>query len=143
MVPVRLHEPDGSGRPWTGHRPDVHPRRAPYRHRGSRGTPAEGGRLTVMDLVTLRDVQAAAVRIAGIAIRTPLLGFGEDFWLKPENLQPIGAFKIRGAANAIAALSPSAVITHSSGNHGRALAYAAARRKIPVTVVMPDTSPKV
>jgi threonine dehydratase len=96
-----------------------------------------------MDLVTLRDVQAAAVRIAGIAIRTPLLGFGEDFWLKPENLQPIGAFKIRGAANAIAALSPSAVITHSSGNHGRALAYAAARRKIPVTVVMPDTSPKV
>jgi threonine dehydratase len=96
-----------------------------------------------MDLVTLRDVQAAAVRIEGIAMRTPLLPFGEDFWLKPESLQPIGAFKIRGAANAIAALSPSAVITHSSGNHGRALAYAAARRKIPVTVVMPDTSPKV
>jgi len=96
-----------------------------------------------MDLVTLRDVQGAAVRIQGTALRTPLLPFGEDFWLKPENLQPIGAFKIRGAANAIAALSPSAVITHSSGNHGRALAYAAARRKIPVTVVMPDTSPKV
>jgi threonine dehydratase len=96
-----------------------------------------------MDLVTLFDVQAAATRIKGIASRTPLLSFGEDFWLKAENLQPIGAFKIRGAANAIAALAPSAVITHSSGNHGRALAYAAMREKIPVTVVMPDTSPKV
>lgn len=96
-----------------------------------------------MDLVTLQDVQAAAGRIAGIAWRTPLMPFGEDFWLKPENLQPIGAFKIRGAANAIGALSPSAVITHSSGNHGRALAYAAARQGIPVTVVMPDTSPQV
>ncbi len=96
-----------------------------------------------MELVTLQEVRAAAERIAGIATRTQLLAMGENFWLKPESLQPIGAFKIRGAANAIGALQPKAVITHSSGNHGRALAYAAARQKIPVTVVMPDTSPKV
>jgi threonine dehydratase len=96
-----------------------------------------------MSLVTLSEVEAAAQRIRGLAIRTPLLPFGDDLWLKPENLQPIGAFKIRGAANAIGALSPSAVVTHSSGNHGRALAYAAARLGIPVTVVMPTTSPQV
>ena len=96
-----------------------------------------------MNLVTLQDVQAAVSRIAGIALRTPLLPFSEDFWLKPENLQPIGAFKLRGAVNAIGALAPKAVITHSSGNHGRALAYAGARQNIPVTVVMPDVSPRV
>jgi threonine dehydratase len=96
-----------------------------------------------MSLVPLSDVEAAAERIRGLAFRTPLVPFGDNLWLKPENLQPIGAFKIRGAANAIGALSPSAVVTHSSGNHGRALAYAAARLGIPVTVVMPTTSPQV
>jgi threonine dehydratase len=96
-----------------------------------------------MKLVTLSDVEAAAARIRGLAVRTPLLPFGNDLWLKPENLQPIGAFKIRGAVNAVAALSPSAVVTHSSGNHGRALAFAASRLGIPVTVVMPSTSPQV
>lgn len=94
-------------------------------------------------LVTVRDVHEAAERIEGIATRTPLLPYGEKLWLKPESLQPVGSFKIRGAANAVAALAPSAVITHSSGNHGRALAYAGKRLGIPVTVVMPDTSPPV
>jgi threonine dehydratase len=96
-----------------------------------------------MSLISLSDVEDAARRIRGLAMRTPLLPFGENLWLKPENLQPIGAFKIRGAANAIGALSPAAVVTHSSGNHGRALAYAASRLGIPVTVVMPTTSPQV
>ena len=95
------------------------------------------------NLVTLSDVEAAAARIEGLAVRTPLLAFGDNLWLKPENLQPIGAFKIRGAANAVSSMSPSAVVTHSSGNHGRALAFAASRLGIPVTVVMPSTSPKV
>jgi threonine dehydratase len=56
-----------------------------------------------MSLISLADVQAAAQRIGGLALRTPLLPFGDNVWLKPENLQPIGAFKIRGAANAIGA----------------------------------------
>lgn len=95
------------------------------------------------DLVTLSDVEGASARIRGLAIRTPLLPFRDGLWLKPENLQPVGAFKIRGAANALLSLSPSAVVTHSSGNHGRALAFAASRLGIPVTVVMPSTSPQV
>jgi threonine dehydratase len=95
------------------------------------------------DLVTLSDVEDAAQRIASVALRTPLLPFGDNVWLKPENLQPIGAFKIRGATNAVAALSPAAVVTHSSGNHGRALAFAASRLGIPATVVMPSTSPGI
>ena len=57
-------------------------------------------------------------------------GRGVGLWLKPENLQPIGAFKLRGAYHAMACLDPEhaqrGVVTHSSGNHGRALAYAAA-----------------
>ena len=71
-------------------------------------------RETYPDQVTLADVQAAADCLTGVAVRTPLLAFGpfDDeigaprVWLKPENLQPIGAFKIRGAYNALATLSP-------------------------------------
>ncbi len=100
-------------------------------------------------LVTLDDIQAAARNIAGIAVRTPLVASPSwpDFWLKPESLQPVGAFKIRGAVNAVARLSPDArttgVITHSSGNHGQALAFAARRAGMPCVVVMPDVSPAV
>ncbi len=96
-----------------------------------------------MKLVTLSDVEDAAARIKGVAMRTPLIPFSAGLWLKPESLQPIGAFKIRGAVNAVTALSPSAVVTHSSGNHGRALAFAAARLGIPATIVMPSTSPQI
>jgi threonine dehydratase len=78
-----------------------------------------------MDLVTLDDIHAAAQRIAGVAVRTPLLtgpAFGAGLWLKPETLQPTGAFKIRGAVNAVFSLAPPVrargVVTHSSGNHG-------------------------
>ena len=100
-------------------------------------------------LVTLDDVQAAADNIAGIAVRTPLVASPSwpDFWLKPESLQPVGAFKVRGAVHAVARLPPEArtagVITHSSGNHGQALAYAARRAGMPCVVVMPDVSPTV
>jgi threonine dehydratase len=102
-----------------------------------------------MDLVTIDDVRAAAKRIEGVAVRTPVLPcrWADGLWLKPENLQPIGAFKIRGAVNAVGALSAdqaaAGVVTHSSGNHGQALALAAAARGIPVTIVVPDTAPKV
>src|ERR1039458_677081 len=90
-------------------------------------------------LVTLASIRAAAVRIASIAIKTPLVeaafpglsghGTAKRIWLKAESLQPIGAFKIRGAANKILQLSKEeiarGVITYSSGNHAQGVAYAA------------------
>ncbi|MEU1722263.1 threonine/serine dehydratase [Nonomuraea sp. NPDC005692] len=95
-----------------------------------------------MDLVTIDDIRAAAGRINGTAVRTPLLRMGEA-WLKPESLQPVGSFKIRGAYNALAALRPSGVVTHSSGNHGQALAFAAAEFGVPCVVVVPEGTPAV
>jgi len=97
-------------------------------------------------MVTLDDVRAAAVRIRGVAVRTPLLEAG-PLALKCENLQPMGAFKVRGACNMIAQLSPDSraagVITYSSGNHGQAVALVAQRFGIPAVVVMPETAPPV
>ncbi|MEV3977376.1 threonine/serine dehydratase [Nonomuraea sp. NPDC049758] len=95
-----------------------------------------------MDLVTIDDIRAAAGRINGTAVRTPLLRMGEA-WLKPESLQPVGSFKIRGAYNALAALRPAGVVTHSSGNHGQALAFAAAQFGVPCVVVVPEGTPAV
>lgn len=103
-----------------------------------------------MELITADDVRAAATRLQGQVVRTPLTAGpseGPPFLLKPENLQPTGAFKLRGAANAVALLNPTqrrtGVVTHSSGNHGQALAYAAARHGVPCTVVVPEGAPKV
>jgi threonine dehydratase len=107
-----------------------------------------------LGLVDIADIRAAEARLAGVSIRTPLLSTpwiqgraDAELWLKPECLQPVGAFKIRGAYNALASLDPAArshgVVTHSSGNHGRALAYAASLLEVPAVVVMPDVSPKV
>jgi threonine dehydratase len=102
-----------------------------------------------VDLVTLADVQAAAKIIADVAVRTPLLrapwaGRDGDLWLKPESLQPVGSFKVRGAYHAIARLAPerrpAGVVTHSSGNHAQAVAYAARALKMPCVVVMPDVA---
>ncbi|KAB8197306.1 pyridoxal-phosphate dependent enzyme [Nonomuraea phyllanthi] len=100
-----------------------------------------------MELVTLDDIRAAADRIRGVAVRTPLVRMGppdmEGVWVKPESLQPIGAFKIRGAYNAVASLRPGGVVTHSSGNHGQALAYAAKEFGVPCVVVVPEGAPQV
>jgi threonine dehydratase len=96
-----------------------------------------------VELVSLQDVRAAAERITGTVVRTPLLPspWSRELWLKPEGLQPTGAFKLRGATYALARLPESrraaGVVTHSSGNHGRALAYAAREAGVPCTVVMP------
>jgi threonine dehydratase len=101
-------------------------------------------------LVTIDESRTAASRIAPYAVRTPLLRppLGDDWaglYLKPEMLQPIGAFKIRGAVNAIAALDPAVrargVVTHSSGNHAQAVAFAARAFGIAATIVIPDTAP--
>ena len=99
-------------------------------------------------MVTAEDVREAAARLAGVAVRTPLR-FVESLgaYLKLESLQPIGAFKLRGAYNAIRRLPPAAsrkgVITYSSGNHGQALAYAAQLVGVRAVVVMPETAPAV
>lgn len=105
-------------------------------------------------MTTLDDVRAAAARIAGHVHRTPTLTsatldaeLGARVFLKPENLQKVGAFKARGACNAVMAMDETAarrgVITHSSGNHGAALAWAARARGVACVVVMPDSAPKV
>ncbi len=86
-----------------------------------------------------------------MARRTPLLDVsdiaGRSLHLKCENLQPIGAFKVRGAYNMIARLDPAersrGVITYSSGNHGNAVAYAAKKLGIPAVIVMPTTAPAI
>ncbi|MBX6356101.1 MAG: threonine/serine dehydratase [Micromonosporaceae bacterium] len=110
-----------------------------------------------MDLVGLDDIQAAAENIRGVAVRTPLLPWldgdrtlgrrSPGVLLKPENLQPTGAFKVRGARHAVACLPEArraaGVVTHSSGNHGQALAYAARAFGVPCVVVMPDVAPPV
>ena len=103
---------------------------------------------------THADVIAAAARIRDHVHRTPVATsaalereLGARVFCKCENLQKCGAFKARGAVNAVLALDDEAagrgVVTHSSGNHGAALAYAAAVRGIPCAVVMPDTAPQV
>ncbi|MGH2468063.1 MAG: threonine ammonia-lyase [Candidatus Limnocylindrales bacterium] len=99
------------------------------------------------DLVDLVDIYAAAERLQGVTVRTPLLPFGERAWLKPESLQPIGAFKLRGAYNAIAQLTPeqraAGVVAHSSGNHAQGVARAARLLGVRATIVMPSDAPAV
>jgi threonine dehydratase len=102
-----------------------------------------------LEPVGLDDVRAAASRLQGIAIRTPLLRLQADapaeVHLKLENLQPIGSFKVRGAANAVALADPDQVsgglATASAGNMGRAVAWLAHRHGLPCTVVVPDDAP--
>src|SRR5713101_3444196 len=99
-------------------------------------------------VVSAQDVRDAASGLAGVAVRTPLR-FVEPLnaYLKLESLQPIGAFKLRGAYNAIRRLPQAAsrkgVITYSSGNHGQAVAYAAQLVGVHAVVVMPETAPAV
>jgi threonine dehydratase len=110
----------------------------------------------VADLVSLNEIRVAAQRLRGVAVRTPLLAFPgasaavgpPALLIKPESLQPTGAFKLRGAYNAISTLlgsppRPNGVVAHSSGNHGFAVAYAAALLGIPASIVVPDTAPTV
>jgi threonine dehydratase len=103
--------------------------------------------------ITLAQVAEARRNIAGIAVRTPLvrlntdgLGDGSEIYLKLESLQPIGAFKIRGAANIMARTPPEklaqGVFTASAGNMAQGVAYCARRMGIPATVIAPDTAPE-
>lgn len=101
--------------------------------------------------ITLEEIQEARKRIAGTVLRTPLVkldlgGDGPDVRLKLENLQPTNAYKIRGAANAVAKLSPQArergVWTISAGNAGQGVAYAARAAGVPCKIVVIDTAPQ-
>ncbi|MFD9939307.1 threonine/serine dehydratase [Nonomuraea sp. NPDC059023] len=96
-----------------------------------------------MKLVGLDDIRAAAERIAPVVVRTPLVAMGEA-WIKPESLQRVGSFKIRGAYNAAVSLAGAqGVVAHSSGNHGQALAYAAKLLGVPCVVMVPEGTPRV
>ncbi len=106
-----------------------------------------------MYIPTYDDVVAAHQRITPYVHRTPVLTSrmlneltGAEIYFKCENLQKAGAFKARGASNAVFGLTDTqaarGVATHSSGNHGTCLSYAAGRRGIPCTVVMPRTAPQ-
>ena len=96
--------------------------------------------------ITMDAVQEARRNIAGIAVRTPLVRLTGEVWLKLESLQPIGSFKIRGAANAMARAPrerlAKGVLTASAGNMAQGVAYCAGRMGIPATVVTPDTAPE-
>ncbi|PYE50526.1 threonine ammonia-lyase [Deinococcus yavapaiensis] len=103
---------------------------------------------TTTPLVSLDALRAAQGRVRPHVVRTPLVPFPlEDFWLKPESLQPTGAFKLRGAFNALLTLTPEerarGVVAHSSGNHAQAVAYAARQLGIPAVIVMPSNAPRL
>jgi threonine dehydratase len=104
--------------------------------------------------LTLDDVRAAAARIAGAVVKTPMMRSttlseitGAQIWLKFENLQFTAAYKERGALNALLQLSPQqrarGVIAASAGNHSQGLSYHGTRLGVPVTIVMPRTTPAI
>ncbi len=103
------------------------------------------------ELVSVDEIRAAARRLDGVVVRTPLVPFASarpaNILIKPESLQPTGAFKLRGAYNAIAALPEETrkhgVVAHSSGNHGFAVAYAAAMLGVKAAIVVPDNATAV
>jgi len=114
-------------------------------------------------MITLTDVYSAQSRLHGVTTRTLLIEFPETMWgqppsaarqvpgtrifLKPENQQPIGAFKLRGAYNKIASLSETdrkcGVISYSSGNHAQGVAYAARALGVKAVIVMPNNAPEI
>jgi threonine dehydratase len=108
-------------------------------------------------LISLDAIRIAAARISGVAVRTPLVrapfasvagpGTEKQIWLKAESLQPIGSFKLRGAANRILQLTPEeigrGVITFSSGNHAQGVAYAAREVGAKAVIVMPSNAPAI
>jgi threonine dehydratase len=99
-------------------------------------------------LVAVAEIRDAATRLEGVVVRTALTPFPRlpsPLLIKAESLQPVGSFKLRGAYAAISALPPEdrerGVVAHSSGNHGYAVAYAAALLGVPAVIVVPETAP--
>ncbi|HEX9340546.1 MAG TPA: threonine/serine dehydratase [Thermoplasmata archaeon] len=107
--------------------------------------------ITTLKKISIRDIEAARKRLAGLVLRTPVIRLDvedapAEIHLKLENLQPTGSFKVRGAGNAISLLTPTdrkrGVYTCSAGNMAQALAWHARRLGIPCTVIVPDTAPQ-
>ena len=102
-------------------------------------------------MISLSHLQSAQALLDGVTVRTRLVEFPSKghgrLLLKPENHQPIGAFKLRGAYNKIASLAPSerdkGVISYSSGNHAQGVAYAARALKTKAVIVMPNNAPQI
>ncbi|MGC2697556.1 MAG: threonine/serine dehydratase [Candidatus Angelobacter sp.] len=102
-------------------------------------------------MVTLQDIQKARTLLHKVVVRTPLvlckLSDDRQIFIKPENLQPIGSFKLRGAYNKISSLTAEerarGVVAHSSGNHAQGVAFAARALGVKATIVMPRTAPQV
>ena len=103
-------------------------------------------------MIGIEEISAAAARIEDVAVKTPLVSAPFDgqhgaVWLKAESLQPIGSFKLRGAANKILQLTPGeiqrGVITYSSGNHAQGVAYAARAVGAKAVIVMPANAPAI
>jgi len=108
-------------------------------------------------MITLDDIQRAQQRIRGVAVRTPLVAYhppatdsnppSGQLFLKPEGLQPVGSFKIRGAYNKISSLTADersrGVIAYSSGNHAQGVAYAARALGVKAVIVMPRNAPRL
>ena len=102
-------------------------------------------------MVRLKDIQSARELLRGVAVRTPLVSCKlpdqRQIFIKPENLQPVGSFKLRGAYNKISSLSAEervrGVVAHSSGNHAQGVAYAARALGVRAVIVMPSNAPEV
>ena len=103
-------------------------------------------------MISLADIHFARTRLDGVTIRTPLIELNHAdptrrLFLKPENQQPIGAFKLRGAYNKIASLTDDekkrGVISYSSGNHAQGVAYAARALGVKAVIVMPNNAPAI
>jgi threonine dehydratase len=93
-------------------------------------------------LIALEEIRAARERIADAVLRTPLVQLDERIWLKLENLQPIGSFKLRGALNAVRSEPPQDVVTASAGNMAQGVAWAARENGVRATVVAPEAAPR-
>jgi threonine dehydratase len=97
-------------------------------------------------LIPLEEIRRARERIGDAVMRTPLVQLDERIWLKLENLQPIGSFKLRGALSAVRAASPAelrdGVLTASAGNMAQGVAWAAREAGVPARIVAPDTAPR-
>jgi threonine dehydratase len=93
-------------------------------------------------LISLDEIRAARERIGDAVLRTPLIQFDERIWLKLENLQPIGSFKLRGALNAVRSAPPQDVVTASAGNMAQGVAWAARENGVHARIVAPENAPR-
>jgi threonine dehydratase len=93
-------------------------------------------------LIPLDEIRAARDRIGDSVLRTPLVRVDERIWLKLENLQPIGSFKLRGALNAVRSSPPQDVVTASAGNMAQGVAWAARENGVRARIVAPENAPR-